>query len=105
MRQATALFGPIVEVRDVLESFLRDQVLISGWRETLAEASQQFIELGSDPTDSDLADLGQRIAVLAQSELGQNQTLTRAVAANIESLVDQVRVPDVPRPEDANWSF
>jgi hypothetical protein len=105
MRQAAALYGPTVEVRDVLESFLRDSVLVPDWRRTLAEASREFIKLGEDPVSSDLADLGERIAVLAQSELGQEQTLARAVAADIESLVDRVRVPDLPRPEDTDWSF
>lgn len=105
MRQATALFGPMVEVRDVLESFLRDEVLVPGWRETLTEAAHQFTELGTPPSDSKLADLGQRIAVLAQSELHQERTLARAVAADVESLVDRVRVPDMPRPEDTDWSF
>ena len=105
MRQEAALFGPTVEVRDVLESFLRRQVLIHGWRETLADASRRFIELGTRPLDSDLSYLGQRIAVLARSELSEEQTLTREVAAEIESLIDQVRVPDLPRPEDNDWSF
>jgi hypothetical protein len=105
MRQAAAVYGPTVEVRDVLESFLRDAVLVPDWRRTLTKASRQFIELGADPVSNDLADLGQRIGVLAQSELGQEQTLTRAVAADIESLVDRVHVPDLPRPEDPDWSF
>lgn len=105
MRQDAAVFGPTVEVRDVLESFLRSQVLIHGWRETLAEASKQFIELGTHPLNSDLTDLGRRIAVLAQTELSEEQALAREVAEEIESLIDQVRVPDLPRPEDKDWSF
>lgn len=105
MQQATALFGPVIEVRDVLESFLRDAVLVSGWRQTLTEASHQFATLGAQRTDAELADLGRRIAVLAESELSQDRTLTRNVAGDIESLVDRVRVPGLPRPEDADWSF
>lgn len=105
MRQATALFGPVVEVRDVLESFLRDAVLIPGWRQTLADASRQFIELGARPNDSDLADLGERIALLAKSDLEHDRTLTCELAADIESLLDRARVPGLPRPEDADWSF
>jgi hypothetical protein len=105
MRQAMALFGPMVDVRDVLESFLRDQVLVPGWREALVKASRKFIELSARPKDSNLEDLGQRISVLARSELGQERSLAIAVAADIESLVDRVRVPDLPRPEDPDWSF
>lgn len=105
MRQATALYGPIVEVRDVLESFLRGAVLISDWRRTLTDASRQFMDFGDDPADSDLMDLGEKIAVLAQSELSHERRLALVVAADIESLVDRVRVPDLPRPEDSDWSF
>jgi len=105
MRQEAALFGPIVEVRDVLESFLRSQVLVRGWREKLVEASQQFIELGEHPSNGDLTELGQRIAVLAHANMDQEPTLTRELAADVESLIDQIHVPDVPRPEDNDWSF
>lgn len=105
MRQAVALYGPIVEVRDVLESFLRDAVLVLDRHQTLTEAARQFIALGEDAVDSDLVALGEKIAVLAQSELDQEQPLVRAVAKDVESLVDRVRIPDVPRPEDTDWSF
>lgn len=105
MRQATALYGPIVEVRDVLESFLRDAVLVPDWRRTLTQAARIFIEADKDPANSGLEDLGEKIAVLAQSELGQERMLAHAVAADIESLVDRVRIPDLPRPEDTDWSF
>lgn len=105
MRQTSVLFGSLIETRDVLESFLRDEVLIPRWRETLAEAARQFIELGADPDSEELTDLGEKIAVLAGAELEQERVLTRDVAADVESLVDQVRVPDLPRPEDPDWSF
>lgn len=105
MQQTAALFGPIVEVRDVLESFLHDQVLVVDWRQRLTRASQQFVELGVGSPDEDVAELGGRIAVLAEAELAKEPTLTRSVAADVEKLLDQVRVPELPRPEDDDWSF
>lgn len=105
MQQVAVLFGPIVEVRDVLESFLRDGVRVSDWRQRLIDASRQFSELGRD-TDSDprLIHLGDRIAELAASEL-ETSRLTRTLASEIESLLDEVRVPGLPLPEDDDWAF
>jgi hypothetical protein len=103
--QQAALFGPIVEARDVLESYLCDRILVVDWHQRLTEASRQFIELGSSSPNEDIAALGGRVAVLAESGLEQAQDLTREVAAELERLLDQVHVPDLPRPEDPDWAF
>ena len=102
--QQAALFGPIIEVRDVLESYLRDRILVVDWHDRLTEASTQFIELGSGSTD-DIAGLGGRVAALAGAGLDKDYGLTRAVAAELERLLDEVRVPNLPRPEDQDWAF
>jgi hypothetical protein len=105
MQQAAMLFGPIVEVRDVLESFLQDGVVVADWRQRLTEASRQFVELGLRTDDGPhLADLGSRIAELAGSDL-ETSPLTHVLAAEVERLVDEVHVPGLPRPEDEDWTF
>jgi hypothetical protein len=105
MQQAAVLFGPIVEVRDVLESYLQDGVRVADWRQRLIDASHRFAELGqAADTDPRLVDLSERIAELAGLEL-ETSPLTRALAAEIGDLVDEVRVPGVPRPEDDDWAF
>lgn len=104
MQQAVELFGPVVEVRDVLESFLHDRVLVTDWRQRLTEASRQFIEVGDESVDLDVVELGRRVALLAKSDLATS-SLTSAVAADIRRLLDDVRVPGVPRPDDEDWSF
>ena len=103
--QQAALFGPIVEVRDVVESFLHDQVLVASWRQRLAEASRQFIELGSDPHDMEVAELGGRVGILAELGLEEEPTLARSIASDVARLLDEVHVPGLPRPEDEDWSF
>jgi hypothetical protein len=105
MQQAAVLFGPIVEVRDVLESFLQDGVRVADWRQRLSDASRQFVELGHRADgDPQLISLGRRIAELAGSELGTNP-LTTALAGDIADLLDEVRVPGLPQPEDDDWTF
>jgi hypothetical protein len=105
MQQVDMLFGPIVEVRDVLESYIQDHVRVPGWRDRLTEASRHFIELGQQ-ADSDprLVTLGDQIALLAQSDL-ETSPLTHVLAAEVERLVDEIRIPEMPRPEDDDWAF
>jgi hypothetical protein len=58
MREPALLFEPIVEIRDVLESFLVSAVLVSDWQGTLAAASARLLELGREWSDDDLIELG-----------------------------------------------
>lgn len=105
MQQAAVLFGPIVEVRDVLESFLQDGVQMADWRQRLLDAARQFGEVGHGPdTETRFTDLSDRIAELAGSEL-ETSPLTRDLAAEIGKLLDEARVPGLPQPEDADWAF
>jgi hypothetical protein len=105
MQQVAMLFGPIVEARDVVESYLRDGVLVTNWRQRLIEASGRFTELnrGGDD-DARLATLGAQIAELADAGLEANPS-TYAIAAEIEHLLNELRVPGIPRPEDEDWAF
>lgn len=105
MRQAAVLFGPTVEVRDVVESFLQDGVRVAGCRQRLSDASRQFVELGHRPDgDPYLIDLGRRIAALVGSELGTSP-LTTELATEMANLLDEVRVAGLPQPEDDDWAF
>lgn len=105
MQQATVLFGPIVEVRDVLESFRHDHVLVADWRQRLTDASQQFVDLSNHMADPRrFAELGDRVARLAAADLASSP-LTNSVAAEVEHLLDEVTVPGRPGPENEDWTF
>lgn len=103
MRQSAALFGPVVEVRDVLESFLHSEVLLQGWRQTLTRASGRFVELGIGWSDTKIRTLGERIDVLADTGLDARRELTRSIAAEVDRLLDDLDVPGLPRPDDGDW--
>jgi hypothetical protein len=105
VREAAVVFGPIVEVRDVLESFLADRVLIADWQETLEAASRCFVQLGTLWSDPEMDDLGRRLESLANRGLDDEPALTQRVASDVERLLDRMRVPGVPRPEDEEWAF
>jgi hypothetical protein len=105
MQQVAVLFGPIIEVRDVLESFLNDGVLVPEWRRRLVDASCQFVELSQNADDgAQVVQLASEIAELAVSDLATSP-LTRSLAAEIERLMGEVRLPGLLRSEAEDWAF
>jgi hypothetical protein len=105
MREPTLLFEPIVEVRDVLESYLVDDVVLSDWRRTLDTAAARFLELGQSWSDTDVLELGRMTRQLAGDGLTSDAALARVAATMVVRLLEDARVPGVPRPEDDDWSF
>lgn len=97
MRESALVFEPIVDIRDVLESFLVDDVLRSDWQETLAAASARLVELGRAWSDTDLLELARLTEELAAERLGADSALARIAADNAARMLDQIRVPGVPR--------
>lgn len=105
MRDTSAMFEPVVEVRDVLESFLADGVLIDGWRQALTDASDRFGRLATLWSDDEMLGLGRRVETLAAHGLPAQDVLTRSVASDMARLLSQVRAPGIPRPDDEDWGF
>ena len=105
MREPALLFEPIVAIRDVLESFLVSEVVVGDWQITLAAASARLVELGCAWSDSDLLELGRITEELAAEPLGADSALARIAADSAAKVLNQVRVPGVPRPEDDDWAF
>ena len=105
MRQDAILFEPIIEVRDLLESFLIDQVLLEGWRDTLSKASTRFVELGIQWSDVELVKLGRNVGALATNDLVGRPELTRTVARAVEEVLDGLHIPGIPVPSDTDWTF
>jgi hypothetical protein len=105
MRQAAALLEPVVDVRDVLESYLRDHVLVVEWQDTLRGASNRFKELGAGWSDQGIITLGEQVQALANTGLAAEPDLTEAIARAVERLLEDTRAPGIPRPEDDDWGF
>ncbi|MFV8309012.1 hypothetical protein [Mycobacteroides chelonae] len=105
MREPILLFEPIVNIRDVLESFLVDEILLIDWRPTLVSAATRLLELGREWSDQDLLELGHATEQLAGDRLRRDSLLARNAASNAARLLAEVRVPGIPRPEDDDWAF
>lgn len=105
MRQAAALLEPVIEVRDVLESFLADRILLDDWQQALSDASNRFTELGTRWSDERVTSLGMRVDALAKRGLETQEALTRSVASEVAEFLDEARVPGLPRPGDRDLGF
>ncbi|BBY06380.1 hypothetical protein [Mycobacterium noviomagense] len=105
MREPALLFEPIVDIRDVLESFLVNEVVVTDWQETLAAAAARLSELGRAWSDTDLLELARVTQELSAERLDADSALVRIAADGAAKMLDQARVPGVPRPEDDDWAF
>jgi hypothetical protein len=105
MREPALVLEPIVDIRDVLESFLVDEVLLSDWQGTLASASARLLELGRAWSDAELLELGRVTKLLSAKRLASDSALARVAADNAARVLDAVRIPGFPRPEDEDWAF
>lgn len=106
MRESTLVFEPIVEIRDVLESFLVDEVLLTDWQGTLASASARLLELGHAWSDVELLELGRHVTeLLAGERLVSDVAFARVAADNAARVLDTVHIPGFPGPRDDDWAF
>ena len=99
------LFEPIVDVRDVVQSYLNDRVLIGGWRGTLSKASARLVELGGRWSDDEVLELGTNVGLLATGSFQSDGELALDVARKLDAILDGLRIPGIPMPGDADWTF
>lgn len=81
MSQAGTLVEPVVEVRDVVEPFLVDAVVVSHWQSSLSDAADRFTQLG-------MTELGAMVGELAANGMAERVALTREVSTKIAELLD-----------------
>lgn len=98
--------APLVDVRDVLETFRRHQVLTEDWATVLSNAAEAFDQASADvvvpPAVTHLA--GQLRMLLANGLQANTETVDR-VADEIQRILSRTRIPGIPRPEDEHWEF
>lgn len=101
------LAKPVIEVRELVETFRSHRVIVDGWTEILCEAVGTMTAFerrhpGSLPT---LARLVTELEVLLRIGWGDARLL-EAVSVKLAELLPAVIPPDIPRPEDERtWVF
>lgn len=104
MNQTALLYDPIVETREVLESYRVDGVLVDGWRARLEEASEQLIGLGTTGSDQELVELGQGIRALATLGVPDQTDRADALATEVARRLDQLNSTEMSESYE-DWAF
>jgi hypothetical protein len=99
------LADPIVDARDVVETFRQSDVLVDGWREDLQRAADSLVRLGPTTAELALSELGERMQLLLRGGFDQQRNLVEEIGQRLEAVLSRIRVPGIPRPEDEHWEF
>jgi hypothetical protein len=95
MHDSAALFEPVVEVRDVVQSFLADNIAVADWQTVLSTAADQFATLGDQSADVEMTKLADEIHSLVRAGLPEGAPLARVVSVRVERLLEEVRPPEL----------
>jgi hypothetical protein len=98
--------APLVDVRDVLETFRRHQVLIEDWATVLSNAASSLDLASADAVAGPaVAHLVGQLRMLLANGLQTNAETVDRVADETQRILSQTRIPGIPRPEDEHWEF
>jgi hypothetical protein len=106
MEYGPELADPLVDVRDVVESFRSYGVTPPDWRATLGNAAAALDELSPGPQLSDLLPpLVLHLNELLVGGLAENPVVVSEVAEEVSAVLASVPLPTMPKPTDRNWEF
>ncbi|MBV9141257.1 MAG: hypothetical protein JO115_10120 [Pseudonocardiales bacterium] len=106
MSDATDVAGPLIDIRDVLETFRRHQILIADWAAVLSNAAKALDQVSADVVaPSALIQLAAQLRMLLANGLPADAETVDRVADETQRLLSQTRIPGIPRPEDEHWEF
>jgi len=95
--------------RDVIESYRQSRIIIAGWSDLLEEAAQTFARISAAPPlpvrAVPLARLAHTLTGTVRAGLQVDHETLDRLSQELRTIVTSTRVPGIPRPEDADWSF
>ncbi len=106
MEYGPELADPLVDVRDVVESFRTYGVTPPDWRVMLGNAVAALDELSPMPhLDLVLPPLVLHLNELLSGGLAANPAVVSEVAEHVSAVLASVQFPTMPKPTDRNWEF
>jgi hypothetical protein len=97
---------PLMDVREILETFRRYHIVVDGWAEALTRAASALdhvpAELEIRASTTWIA--GELNEIVAYG-LQYDHSKLDMVADRAAELLASIRVPGIPRPEDKSWEF
>lgn len=98
--------APLVDVRDVLETFRRHQILIEDWASVLSNAARSLDQASAGVVATPaVTHLAGQLRTLLANGLQTNTEIVDRVADETQRILSQTRIPGIPRPEDEHWEF
>lgn len=106
MHDAAGLADPLVDVREVVESFRSSQLTLPDWDQALRRVVIALSQLPAQAqVDALLPGLVPNLQLLLSVGLDKVPDVVDTVAAQVAVALEQTRVPGIPAPEDDDWSF
>lgn len=106
MEYVADLADPLVDIRDVVESFRSSHLMLPDWDQTLRRVVTALSQLPPQAqVDVVLPGLVPNLRLLLTAGLDNVPQVVDMVAAQIAAALEQTRVPGIPAPEDDDWSF
>jgi hypothetical protein len=106
MEYVANLADPLVDVRDVVESFRSSHVTLPDWDQTLRRVVAALSQLPPQAqVDVVLPGLVPNLRLLLTSGLDSVPQVVDVVADQVAAALERTRVPGIPAPEDDDWSF
>jgi hypothetical protein len=97
---------PRITEHTTVETFRVYSILTTDWRQALSSAIDTLDGLPRDVQAASGASLLiSRLRQLLQSGLKQGDPIIDEVADHVATLLQESRIPGIPRPEDERWEF
>lgn len=105
MSRLPSLYEPLLDAREVIQTYIGSEVLVDDWRETLESASRRLAAAAAGDKGPSIRDLAAELQDLTETGLSSRRPTVERVAMQLGELVSEVRVPGIPKPEDDDWGF
>ena len=105
MQYAADLADPLLDVRDVVESFRSHQVIPADWNESIRHALDALSQLPPQAgVEALLPGLLPELDQLLEDGFG-NKLLVDRISRQVADALDETPIPGIPTPVDDDWSF
>lgn len=105
MSDTAYVAAPLVDIRDVLETFRRYHILMDNWAAVLSNAARTLDQAPADMVTPTVTRLAAQLRVLVDNGLQTSTETVNSVANETQQILSATRIRGIPRPEDEHWEF
>ncbi|MGH3771530.1 MAG: hypothetical protein ACRDRW_09065 [Pseudonocardiaceae bacterium] len=106
MSDTAEVAAPLIDVRDVLETFRAHQVLTEDWATVLSHAAEALDHAAADMVAPPaVTHLATQLRILLANGLQANAETVDSAADETQRILSRTRIRGIPRPEDEHWEF